>query len=760
MDHPTTGTTLCARCSLLKFNDLATRCRVIDKEGVGLLSFNDVKMKWRPRYYQEWNSKSRRRTWSTDDYFLTRLRWQLDDSLPDMPQLSNSSQSGCDFCSVLYLSLKKYFAEQSKYNLTLDVPITLTAYLSNRGLRSDGMKRLQLDGDTGVKVDGTSHWQADVEGIVVEGVFNETEDEEKRAIVYFPMEASPGKSSHSLLVCSKVDYFQGCQEWLGAEPVRHHSYLTPESTSEICRVLAECTARCHPWKASFLPTRLLDIGTSSSDIPRLILSSEDLITAETKYAALSYCWGDKEDAQTQLKTETASLEQRLKGIPCEKMTPAIKDAVELTRAIGLQYIWIDALCIIQDDTVDWSYESGQMNSVYHHAFVTFCGLASTSCHKSFLHRAPTVSIPFQSKLRPLISGYLSLRLQPLSGEWRDRRIYTVDRSTSRWSERAWTYQEEELSTRRLFFGGSRMHFLCGTHKWSEGDDGLHPLDETSLLLHDRITAIDRGELPVDSLYETWKLVVHNYSHRSITRTTDRLPAISGLARLVWETLGDDYVAGFWKGDIIGGLAWSGCPDSYGLQNHLQSIRERDYVAPSWSWAACTGGGYMHIRDGWPTMLECTLLDVDVKVDLQNPFGRVFSGHLQIRGHMAPIPPGLRKRRRDKEWSADWWLFGEDDLPHIVAWLDWLRREEDEDEGLENLVVLLLHCQRFSSPDTGVLNSKRARRERDLSALILYPTNIPGEYYRVGMVQSTRQSGHTALRAWFEERGHYKMCTIV
>lgn len=128
----------------------------------------------------------------------------------------------------------------------------------------------------------------------------------------------------------------------------------------MCRILAECTANCHPCKPSILPTRLIDIGTSLCDIPRLVVSSDSQITAETKYAALSSCWGDKEDAKTQLKIERATLEQRLKGIYRETMTPAIRDAVELTRAVGLRYIWIDPLCIVQDDTTDWSYESGQM----------------------------------------------------------------------------------------------------------------------------------------------------------------------------------------------------------------------------------------------------------------------------------------------------------------------------------------------------------------------------------------------------------------
>lgn len=138
--------------------------------------------------------------------------------------------------------------------------------------------------------------------------------------------------------------------------------------------------------------------------------------------------------------------------------------------------------------------------VYHSAFVTFCSLTSTSCHESLLNRARTVTIPFQSTIRPMISGYLSVRLQPIPGPWSVRAIYHLDIGMSRWNRRVWTYQEEVLSNRLLLLGGSKMHFRCGTHQWSEGEDRLTRLRELSFLIHDRITGIKQGEFPVTSLY--------------------------------------------------------------------------------------------------------------------------------------------------------------------------------------------------------------------------------------------------------------------
>ncbi|KAH8768118.1 heterokaryon incompatibility protein-domain-containing protein, partial [Diaporthe sp. PMI_573] len=540
-----------------------------------------------------------------------------------------------------------------------------------------------------------------------------------------------------------------CQEWLGAEPLRHDSYLAPESLGEISRVLAECTGNCHPWKASFLPTRLIDVGASLSDIPRLVLSSDILVTTEAKYAALSYCWGNRFDAEEQLKTEKGTLKQRFKGIPFEIMTRTTRDAVELARAIGVRYVWIDALCIVQDDAADWSYESGQMHRVYQSAFVTFCGLASESCHESFLQGARTATVPFRSSLRPTINGYFSVRLDPTFGVATSRDIRVVDYTLSSWKYRAWILQEEKLSTRLLLFGASKMHFRCGLNQWSGGDGKLS------------------RKHPASSLYATWNFLVHQYCVRMLSHETDRLPAISGLARLVGETLRDQYLAGLWRGDILEGLSWKGESGSHGLQNHLQNIQERQYIAPSWSWASFDGGNYHY--PGWSPMSECTVLDVDVETDIQNPFGRVHGGYLRIRGKVAPIPSSLRKsgRRNDEwSWSATGWLlrFG-GGHEHVVAWLDWIQL--DEEKGLENLVMLLLHHKQPSEQPTSD-HPKHTDSSNSLdetlgcvyTALMLYPTKTKDEYYRVGVVHSRGEAGTKAMRSWFEGEGNEKVCTII
>lgn len=166
MDHSALETTLCERCSLLAFDDRATGCRAVtDENGVAKLLFDEAKVEWR----------CKARTRETLYYKLIRLRWHLDDSLPHLPALSNSSQSGCDFCKTLldYLQMNQSAGLLSRYDSIHDGPLSLAAYISLCEER--------------------------IEGLVIELVSNKTESEEKSVRVHFPIEASPSESIHLFL---------------------------------------------------------------------------------------------------------------------------------------------------------------------------------------------------------------------------------------------------------------------------------------------------------------------------------------------------------------------------------------------------------------------------------------------------------------------------------------------------------------------------------------------------------------------------------
>ncbi|KAK4213817.1 heterokaryon incompatibility protein-domain-containing protein [Rhypophila decipiens] len=185
--------------------------------------------------------------------------------------------------------------------------------------------------------------------------------------------------------------------------------------------IAHCAKHCnHPvLSPGFIPTRLLFIGTDEDPTVRVEITN----TADNnhlpeddgnlpshhdqdhkqgrpkhkyKYAALSYCWGPPSDALTQCTITSASLSSRLGqvGIQKEELSPILLDAITVTRRLGLSYLWIDSLCILQDDLADWEAESAVMGRIYSNAWVTIVGLGSASCRVGFLDGRWSRSEPF------------------------------------------------------------------------------------------------------------------------------------------------------------------------------------------------------------------------------------------------------------------------------------------------------------------------------------------------------------------------------
>lgn len=223
-----------------------------------------------------------------------------------------------------------------------------------------------------------------------------------------------------------------------------------------------------------IPSRLIDV---QGDTPRLVTRSglPACSTARnTCYAALSYCWGPPDDAKFQLKTTTSSLARRLAGISSEEIrqVPAIEDAICVARALAIPYLWIDSLCILQDDNSDWEHECSNMDKVYGNAKVTFIASSSRSCLDSFLRRSGhTVIVPFHSTIDSNVQGMFRLRYEYVTShkknEWSISPLY-FDVFARTLSRRGWAIQERLLSTRKIIFGSTNVHFLCPEHHQSWG----------------------------------------------------------------------------------------------------------------------------------------------------------------------------------------------------------------------------------------------------------------------------------------------------
>ncbi|KAK0636048.1 heterokaryon incompatibility protein-domain-containing protein, partial [Bombardia bombarda] len=156
-------------------------------------------------------------------------------------------------------------------------------------------------------------------------------------------------------------------------------------SSESCfRFMRDCVSQClgeHPkcrtQDTGFVPTRLLYLGQDNRDLRiRIGVPPEERI----QWAALSHCWG----GGTPIKLLQANLTQLTEHVNISDLPATFSNAIDIARFLGLRYLWIDSICIIQDDTHDWDVEASRMGFVYSQAFLVICGASSPNPSTPFL----------------------------------------------------------------------------------------------------------------------------------------------------------------------------------------------------------------------------------------------------------------------------------------------------------------------------------------------------------------------------------------
>ncbi|KAK7928250.1 hypothetical protein PG985_005248 [Apiospora marii] len=198
-----------------------------------------------------------------------------------------------------------------------------------------------------------------------------------------------------------------------------------------------------------LPTRVLDVG-SMSDSPedspslRLHIPSED---QRGEYLALSYCWGGEQT----FVTTTQTLETMKNGFPTSEIPQTFRDAVRVTRSLGIRFLWIDALCILQDSPDDKSREIARMGHIYKNATATIMAAAAESASEGFL----------RGRLQETPNCEVSLTTPDgTSGLVTICPLVWADLGSMPLSKRAWCFQEHVLSSRHLHYMDKELLWQC------------------------------------------------------------------------------------------------------------------------------------------------------------------------------------------------------------------------------------------------------------------------------------------------------------
>lgn len=386
------------------------------------------------------------------------------------------------------------------------------------------------------------------------------------------------------------------------------------------------------------PTRLIDVSTKASMGKVHLCDDFSGDSPRAPYAALSHCWGTAEFKCLKI----ASYNDFKDGLAIAGLALTFRGAIEVTRRLGLKYLWIDSLCIKQDSSDDWQSEAARMRDIYAGSCVTIAATHSDDSDQSlFTDRRPEI----------LNSPMIDLRQRKSA----PGKYYIVDHASwnseiqdSPLDARGWVLQERLLSPRVLHFGNKQLIWECLQKDATEtlplgllpgrtpmGDafrfkDFLPSVGLNRATSHRSMTQFETQWLP----YILWGQVVENYSKRQLSHPVDKLIAISGIAKMFYSSFSCQYAAGLWGKEIERQLLW-----------HLDDVPDVEpiYRAPSWSWAS-VDGRICQPRCLAEASIVAKVRNVEVKNVTDNVYGMVKEGaQLEIEGQLQHITLGLPNR---------------------------------------------------------------------------------------------------------------------
>jgi hypothetical protein len=342
-----------------------------------------------------------------------------------------------------------------------------------------------------------------------------------------------------------------------------------------------------------LPTRVLDVTASDRGVALVTTKGQ-----RGRYVALSHTWG----SSPMLIATAESLEDLEAGIATAFLPKTFREAIVITKKLGIRYLWIDCLCIIQDDPLDWERESAVMGQVYHNAYLTISAANSKDSSSGCL---PKRTAPSYVSAATRSFGYDQPRTSPcycmnVRGEESNGTLYFFEEwlpgskfqtpqateigtfgkrfdplESAPLSTRGWTLQDRVLSPRTIHYAEDQMFYECESGVRCE--DGF-VLPE-SFFSFNRLLATQSirpeqhgrrkggisfavGSVPDMKMVREvggWLSLVKDFSTRRLTVPSDKLPALSGMTSILAQQTGDLYFAGIWATHMYEDLCWRTYP---------------------------------------------------------------------------------------------------------------------------------------------------------------------------------------------------------
>jgi hypothetical protein len=324
-----------------------------------------------------------------------------------------------------------------------------------------------------------------------------------------------------------------------------------------------------------------------------------------------------------------------RGIPLTNLLTTFRDAIHVTRKLGINYLWIDALCVIQDSREDWLVESSKMGDTYVNSYISLAATASADSHGGLFRPSnPLAFVPCQISVSlPHQSSNIYLCVLSNQSNANVNKAYL--------NSRAWVFQERALAPRTVHFAQDQSYWQCSSMVASHCFPRGHP---SAVIQSYNIRGwkkfLTEATRPRE-LYDSWTWIIHFYAKGNLSYSNDKLVALAGIAKQ-WAQLSgcpaSSYLAGLWKSHMPYCLCWF-------IHLDNRSTRPAKYRAPTWSWTSIDGPIIMTSRivhEGYHAVeyAEVTAAQTTTIPSRLAEYSPVIAGFLHIRGYICEVQTAM------------------------------------------------------------------------------------------------------------------------
>ncbi|KAI0019340.1 hypothetical protein F4780DRAFT_450201 [Xylariomycetidae sp. FL0641] len=446
-----------------------------------------------------------------------------------------------------------------------------------------------------------------------------------------------------------------------------HSTWSLQTMNRIRNWMASCTLshdKCNQAQGEGgLPRRLIDVMPTPFDhrwpmedmrledfdhlsietLPnvRIISTAKSSLPPDTPYITLSHRWGYPEELLLSRMTSFLLGEDICPHLLKHDEAAVFRHAIHVTRALGMRYIWIDALCIMQDDPCEKGEDILKMDEVYANCALNISAAEAQVRQGLFFDREVLGTNP---------NSHQAVVNVPRTGEKMQIQVFGHECSVlpdhNPLSTRGWYLQERALAPRIVHFKKDQVYWECASLNASEvlprGGPRFRPVDEKSVVLSPTVSP--------EHLRKRWYQMVRIYSATSLTFIDDRLLAISALAKRFCSALRLDssqYLAGMWKDDLPLSMLWFEDPKGPAVVDlePTNTVATESKHAPSWSWASISGRVRFpnHVQNisSYKPQTPVEVLEIEASWASPNPFDGTDFCRMRICG---PVYKVTRRSR--------------------------------------------------------------------------------------------------------------------